>query len=151
MRETFSSNAKEVIVPMEIQVTEADMKVTVPKAGDKKKLLELSIKNGEIFREEVRKRDTLLLGEENKKNNIAVLEELQDALQLPDLPAHIECFDNSNFQGAYPVAAMVCFKNGVPSKKDYRHFHIKTVEGINDFASMSEVVYRRYKRLAEEE
>jgi excinuclease ABC subunit C len=151
MRDTFSSNAMEVIVPMEIQVTEADVKVTVPKMGDKKKLLELSIKNAEIFRDEVRRRDTLLLSEDSKQNNIRVLEELQEALHLIDLPLHIECFDNSNFQGAYPVAAMVCFRNGVPSKKDYRHFHIKTVEGINDFASMSEVVYRRYKRLLEEE
>jgi len=75
---------------------------------------------------------------------------LQDSLQLRELPVHIECFDNSNFQGAYPVAAMVCFRNGQPSNKDYRHFHIKTVEGINDFASMSEVVYRRYKRLTDE-
>jgi excinuclease ABC subunit C len=75
---------------------------------------------------------------------------LQRDLQLPQLPVHIECFDNSNFQGSYPVSAMVCFKNGEPSKKDYRHFNIKTVKGINDFASMKEAVYRRYKRLADE-
>ncbi len=76
---------------------------------------------------------------------------MQTDLQLQDLPTHIECFDNSNFQGSYPVSAMVCFKNGVPSKKDYRHFNVKTVQGINDFASMKEAVYRRYKRLKEEQ
>jgi len=79
-----------------------------------------------------------------------VLEELQEALYLSEIPVHIECFDNSNFQGAYPVAAMVLFRNGLPANKEYRHFHIKTVKGINDFASMSEVVYRRYKRLMDE-
>ena len=80
-----------------------------------------------------------------------VLALLQKSLQLKELPIHIECFDNSNFQGSFPVAAMVCFKNGVASKKDYRRFHIKEVEGINDFASMSEIVYRRYKRLLDEQ
>lgn len=151
LRDTFQSNAEEVIVPFEIDVTDERLKVTVPKAGDKKQLLDLSTKNAEVFKEEVRRKDTLLLNEESKQNNMQVLEEMQASLQLQDLPVHIECFDNSNFQGAYPVAAMVCFKNGQPSKKDYRHFHIKTVKGINDFASMSEIVYRRYKRLMEEE
>src|SRR5207342_1292548 len=79
-----------------------------------------------------------------------VLEQLQLDLQLPVIPVHIECFDNSNFQGSFPVSAMVCFRDGVESKKDYRHFNVKTVEGINDFATMKEVVYRRYKRLLEE-
>jgi excinuclease ABC subunit C len=151
MRDTFHSNAKEAIVPFKIEVADPDIQVTVPKAGDKKKLLDLSIKNAEVFRDDVRRRDTLLLGKDSKDKNEQVLEELQASLQLTDLPVHIECFDNSNFQGAYPVAAMVCFKHGEPSKKDYRHFHIKTVEGINDFASMAEIVYRRYKRLLEEE
>lgn len=150
MRETFQSNAKEVLSPIEIDVADEQMKVTIPKAGDKKKLLEMSQKNAEIFREDVKRRNTLMLHERTNEENIAVLEELQDALQLKDLPVHIECFDNSNFQGAYPVAAMVLFRNGQPSNKEYRHYHIKTVEGINDFASMSEVVYRRYKRLTEE-
>lgn len=150
LRETFQSNANEVIVTLPVDVTDPEIKVTIPKAGDKKQLLDLSIKNAEAFMEEMRKRETLLLGEATKENNMQVLEDLQDALQLTELPVHIECFDNSNFQGAYPVAAMVCFKNGVASNKDYRHYHIKTVEGINDFASMSEVVYRRYKRLMEE-
>ena len=91
-----------------------------------------------------------LLGEKAKESTMLVLEELQESLQLSEIPIHIECFDNSNFKGSYPVAAMVCFRNGLPSNKEYRHFHIKTVEGINDFASMSEVVYRRYKRLMDE-
>ncbi|MES2702396.1 MAG: excinuclease ABC subunit UvrC [Bacteroidota bacterium] len=150
LRETFQSNAGEVIVPMAIDVADQTLKVTIPKAGDKKQLLDLSIKNAEIFLEEMRRKDALLLGEAVKENFAAVLGQMQQALKLPHLPVHIECFDNSNFQGSYPVAAMVCFKNGVPSKKDYRHFHIKTVEGINDFASMAEIVYRRYKRLAED-
>lgn len=151
LRDTFQSNAKEVISPIEIDVADPQMKVTVAKAGDKKKLLDMSLKNAEIFREDIRRRNTLMLHEKTNEENIAVLEELQDALQLKDLPVHIECFDNSNFQGAYPVAAMVLFRNGQPSNKEYRHFHIKTVEGINDFASMSEVVYRRYKRLMDEQ
>ncbi len=150
MRTTFQSNATEIVVPFEIDVTDESLKVTVPKAGDKKKLLELSYKNAEITQQDEKRKDLLLIGEAAKQNASVVLEELQDALQLIELPEHIECFDNSNFQGAYPVAAMVCFKHGQPSKKDYRHYHIKTVEGINDFASMSEVVYRRYKRLLEE-
>ncbi|RYE23420.1 MAG: excinuclease ABC subunit C [Sphingobacteriales bacterium] len=151
MRETFHSNAKEVIVPIEVQVTDPAIKITIPKAGDKKKLLDMSYKNAEIFRDDVKKKDTLLLDQQSKQNSMQVLEQMKAALHLPVLPTHIECFDNSNFQGAYPVSAMVCFRNGQPSKKDYRHYHVKTVEGINDFASMSEVVYRRYKRLKEEE
>lgn len=150
LRETFQSNAREVVAPFPIDVTEDDLQVTIPKAGDKKKLLDLAIKNAEIFRDELRKKNTLMLGETTKTNPNYVMEELQDALQLPDLPVHIECFDNSNFQGAYPVSAMVCFLNGQPAKNEYRHYHVKTVQGINDFATMSEVVYRRYKRLMEE-
>ncbi len=151
MRTTFQSNAKEVIVPIEVQVAQPDVRVTIPKMGDKKKLLELSEKNAAIFREDIRKKKTLLLTGKTREEYMAVLEELQDALQLPDLPTHIECFDNSNFQGAYPVSAMVCFRDGQPANKEYRHYHVKTVEGINDFASMSEVVYRRYKRLTDEQ
>lgn len=150
LRNTFQSNAEEVIVPVPVDVADTSIKITIPKAGDKKQLLDLAIKNAEVFKEEMRRKDTLLLGEATKENNLRQLEEVQTALQLTEIPVHIECFDNSNFQGAYPVAAMVCFRNGQPSNKDYRHFHIKTVEGINDFASMAEIVYRRYKRLAEE-
>lgn len=151
LRDSHHSNAQEVIAPMEIDVLSPDLTVTVPKMGDKKKLLELSEKNAQFFRQDVRKKDALVLHQRTEDEDIAVLEELQTALKLPTLPAHIECFDNSNFQGAYPVAAMVCFKQGRPSKADYRHFHIKTVEGINDFASMSEIVHRRYKRLLDEQ
>ena len=150
-RETYNSNSVEVIVPFEIDVAETDLKVTIPKAGDKKKLLDLSIKNASFFREDLRKRDRLLIGEATKRTvQQQVLQELQDVLHLSELPVHIECFDNSNFQGAYPVSAMVCFRDGKPAKEDYRHYHVKTVEGINDFASMSEVVYRRYSRLLRE-
>ena len=150
LRETFQSNATEVVVPLMIDVADRAVKVTVPKVGDKKQLLELCIKNARIFMEDMKRKGTLLLDEQMKETNMQVLEELQDALQLTELPVHIECFDNSNFQGAYPVAAMVCFRNGLAANKEYRHYHIKTVKGINDFASMSEVVYRRYKRLMDE-
>lgn len=150
LRNVFESKAKELVVPFAINVADENIKVTVPKAGDKKKLLELSLKNAEIAMQDAKRKKTLLLSEAERNNTERVLEELKDALQLQDLPEHIECFDNSNFQGSFPVAAMVCFKHGQPSKRDYRHFHIKTVEGINDFASMSEIVYRRYKRLVED-
>lgn len=150
LRERHQSIAKEVIVPFEVDVADTGILVTIPKAGDKKQLLDLSIKNADIFMQDMRKKETLLLGEATKEKSMQVLEELQEALQLQDIPVHIECFDNSNFQGSYPVAAMVCFKNGVPANKEYRHYHIKTVKGINDFASMAEVVYRRYKRLMDE-
>jgi excinuclease ABC subunit C len=150
MRNTFHSKAKEVISAIDIDLADEGMKVTLPKMGDKKNLLDMSTRNAFIFKEDIRRRNSLMLQEKTNEEYMAVLEELQDSLQLRELPVQIECFDNSNFQGAYPVAAMVCFRNGQPSNKDYRHFHIKTVEGINDFASMSEVVYRRYKRLTDE-
>ncbi len=150
LMERHNSNAKEVIVPCVVDVAHKDIKVTVPKAGDKKQLLDMALKNAQIFMQEMKKKATLLLDEKMKESNMQTLEELQEALQLSEIPVHIECFDNSNFQGAYPVAAMVLFRNGLPSNKEYRHYHIKTVEGINDFASMSEVVYRRYKRMMDE-
>ena len=151
MRETFQSNAMEVVVPEQVDVTDPAVKVTVARAGDKKKLLELATKNADVFKQEMKRKDTLRLGEAMMERNIVQMQELQDSLQLTELPDHIECFDNSNFQGAFPVAAMVCFRDGQPSKKDYRHFHIKTVDGIDDFASMAEIVHRRYKRLLEEQ
>ncbi len=150
LRTTFGSTAKEIITPIPIEYPEEGIKLTVPKGGDRKKLLDLSQKNVDYFMEELRKRKMLRLEGKSNKEIEVVLSELQEDLKLPDLPVHIECFDNSNFQGSYPVSAMVCFKMGVPSKKDYRHFNVKTVEGINDFATMKEAVYRRYKRLAEE-
>lgn len=123
----------------------------MPKAGDKKKLLDLSQKNVNYFREELKKRKMLQLDGKTDAEKKAILYQVQKDLFLPEFPEHIECFDNSNFQGSYPVSAMVCFKMGIPSKKDYRHFNVKTVEGINDFATMKEAVYRRYKRLVAEE
>ena len=148
LRANFNSDAIEIIVPFTIDYPQNDIILTIPKGGDKKKLLELSETNANYFIEELKNKERLKLSRNTDK--IKVLEELQKNLQLAELPVHIECFDNSNFQGSYPVSAMVCFKNGEPSKKDYRHFNIKTVEGINDFASMKETVYRRYKRLLDE-
>ncbi|MFM6925545.1 MAG: helix-hairpin-helix domain-containing protein, partial [Ferruginibacter sp.] len=133
-----------------IDYPEQEIKITIPKGGDKKILLELSEKNVNHFREELRKRKMLNLEDKTADEKIKVLEQLKYDLRLQDIPVHIECFDNSNFQGSYPVSAMVCFKNGEPSKADYRRFKIKTVVGINDFASMTEVVYRRYKRQLDE-
>jgi excinuclease ABC subunit C len=148
-RTTFGSQAKEIILPFSIDYSEPDAVITVPKGGDKRKLLELSQRNVNYFIEDVKQKERLQL-EARNTDKMKLLEDVQRDLQLPQLPIHIECFDNSNFQGSFPVSAMVCFKNGSPSKKDYRHFNIKTVEGINDFASMKETVFRRYKRLLEE-
>ena len=133
-----------------IEYPEEEVLTTVPKLGDKKKLLELSEKNVNYFKAELQSKKILNLQEKTVLENEAVLLQLQEDLHLPETPRHIECFDNSNLHGTNPVAAMVCFINGLPSKKDYRHYNIKTVTGINDFASMQEVVYRRYKRLLEE-
>jgi excinuclease ABC subunit C len=150
LRQTFTSPATEIVTPFEIEYAEAGVVVQVPKGGEKKKLLELSEKNVNYFKEEIRRRKILRLEGKSDLERKKVLYLLQEELQLNELPVHIECFDNSNFQGSYPVSAMVCFKEGVPSKKDYRHFNVKTVTGINDFATMKEVVLRRYKRLKEE-
>lgn len=149
LRSTFNSDAKEIIVPFPLNYPENEITITVPKGGDKKKLLDLSEKNAQYFIDEIKNRQRLKLEKQNADKS-GLLKRLQEDLRLPGIPFHIECFDNSNFQGSYPVSAMVCFKNGEPSKKDYRHFNIKTVEGINDFATMKEAVYRRYKRVIEE-
>jgi excinuclease ABC subunit C len=151
IRSTFNSLASEIVVPFEIEYPEEGVVITVPKAGDKKKLLELSEQNVNYFREELRRKKMLHLEGKSFDERTKVLHQLQADLQLPALPTHIECFDNSNFQGSYPVSAMVCFRDGVESKKDYRHFKVKTVTGINDFATMKEVVLRRYKRLVNEQ
>ena len=147
IRSTFQSDAPEIVVPFEMEYSEPGIKLTVAKAGDKKKLLELSLKNVVIYMHEIKRKKILHLEAKTSDESAQVLVELQSELQLPQLPVHIECFDNSNFQGSFPVSAMVCFRNGLPSKDDYRKFNVKTVEGINDFATMKEVVYRRYKRL----
>ena len=151
LRETFNSEAKEIIIPFVIEYPEAELVITVPKAGDKKKLLELSEKNVNYFKEELKRKKILYLEDKTALEINNVIVQLQKDLQLAALPVNIECFDNSNFQGSYPVSAMVSFKNGQPSKNDYRRFNVKTVEGINDFATMAEVVYRRYKRLTDEQ
>ena len=151
LRQTFNSTSKEIIVPIQLEYHEPEVVISVPKGGDKKKLLDLSIKNVEYYQEELHRKKILQLEGSTDKEKKKVLYQMQNDLHLSDLPLHIECFDNSNFQGSYAVAAMVCFKDGVPSKENYRHFNIKTVEGINDFASMKEVVTRRYKRLVIEE
>jgi excinuclease ABC subunit C len=150
-REKFSSVATELIAPLAIDLPVETMALTVPKLGDKKALLDMSLKNAIIFKDELKRKNSLMLETVTDEKNNQTLQELKEALHLPALPVHIECFDNSNFQGSYPVAAMVCFRNGVSSNKDYRHFKIRTVEGIDDFASMAEIVYRRYKRLVDEE
>jgi excinuclease ABC subunit C len=149
LRETFRSEAPEIIVPFHIEFTGDDVDQTVPKTGDKRKLLEMSKRNVEHFQREWRRKRTLLL-EANPESEDTLLKQLQSDLSLPVIPEHIECFDNSNFQGSYPVSAMVCFKGGKPSKSDYRHFNVKSVTGINDFATMEEVVFRRYAKLRDE-
>ena len=150
LRRTFNSTTKEIIVPFKIEYPEKDTLITIPKTGDKKKLLSLSVKNVDFFREELRRKKMLNLEDKTEDEKIKVLHQLQKDLQLPVTPFHIECFDNSNLQGTYPVSAVVCFKNGQPSKADYRRYNVKTVVGINDFATMKEVVHRRYKRLLDE-
>lgn len=151
LREDFNSFASEIIVPLPIEYPKDHVTITIPKGGDKKKLLDLSLKNVNYFKDELHKKKILQLEGRSDMEKKKVLYELKESLQLPELPVHIECFDNSNFQGSYPVSAMVCFRDGIPSKKDYRHYNVKTVQGINDFATMKEVVYRRYKRLLMEE
>jgi excinuclease ABC subunit C len=150
LRETFNSLANEIVVPFMIEYPDKHIAVTVPKAGDKNKLLDLSLKNVNYYKEEIKKKKILHIENKTEADLLKILLEIKNYLHLPETPVHIECFDNSNFQGSYPVSAMVCFKNGLPSKKDYRHFNVKTVKGINDFATMKEVVYRRYKRVSDE-
>lgn len=146
-RTRFNSTSKEIIIPFELEIDDPKIRFTVPKLGEKKKLLDLSQKNVAFF-----KRDKL---DHYEKLNPEVrterlLTQMMKDLRLNQLPRHIECFDNSNFQGKYPVSAIVVFKDAKPSKKDYRHFNVKTVEGPNDFATMEEAVFRRYKRMLEE-
>lgn len=147
IRERFHSLSREIVVPFPIDMESDTIKFTVPKAGEKKKLLELSEKNVAYFKKE------RLLHYEKLNPDVRVerlLTKMQKDLRLTELPKHIECFDNSNFQGQYPVSAIVVFRDGKPSKKEYRHFNVKTVEGPNDFATMEEAVFRRYRRLIEE-
>ena len=151
LMERFESDAKEIIVPFKMSIADAvdndNLKFLVPQRGDKKKLLELSQRNAKHYQLNKNK----VIHERAQSSRLSrPLEQIKKDLRLKELPTHIECFDNSNIQGAFPVAAMVVFKNGKPSKRDYRHYNIKTVEGPDDYASMEEVVLRRYKRLLDE-
>ncbi|KGO89196.1 excinuclease ABC subunit UvrC [Flavobacterium suncheonense] len=146
LRERFHLNSKEIILPFELDFGDK-IKVTVPKLGDKKQILDLSERNAKYYRLDQLKQIKIV---DPDRHTNRIMAQMQKDLRLSVEPRHIECFDNSNIQGTNPVAACVVFKDGKPSKKDYRHFNIKTVEGPNDFASMEEVVYRRYKRLLDE-
>lgn len=147
IRERFTSDVNEIVVPFMPDVLLKDVNYTIPQRGDKVKLLELSTRNLKYFRLEKLKQSQQL---DKGQKKVRVLNRLKDDLKLDHLPVHIECFDNSNLQGTNAVAACVVFKGGKPSKRDYRHYNIKTVEGPDDYASMTEVVFRRYKRLIEE-
>jgi len=147
IRQRFNSNSKEIYVPFQVDLGD-DVKVTIPKLGDKKHILDLSLRNAKYYRME-RFKQIKITDPDRHVNRI--MTQMKTDLRLSVEPRHIECFDNSNIQGTNPVAACVVFKNGKPSKKDYRHFNIKTVVGPDDFASMEEVVCRRYKRLVEEQ
>ncbi len=151
IRSTYDSTAKEFIVPLPISYPDSSIRITVPRGGVKKKLLDLSRKNVNHFAGELRQKKMLHLEDKSGAETMSVLLQLKKDLQLQEVPLHIECFDNSNFQGSFPVSAMVCFRNGLPSKSDYRKFNVKTVKGPDDFATMSEVVHRRYHRLMREE
>ena len=146
-RQRFESSSKEIILPFNVSFPAEDLKITIPQRGEKKQLLELSQRNAWYFKMERTKQQELVDPERHSRR---ILEKMQADLRMPVLPKTIECFDNSNFQGAYPVASMVQFVNAKPRKKEYRHFNIKTVEGPNDFASMEEIIMRRYGRLLSE-
>ena len=146
IRQRFNSVTKEIYVPFQVDLGE-ELKVTIPKLGDKKRIIELSERNAKYYRQEQFKQIKIVDPERHVKR---IMAQMKKDLRLSQEPKHIECFDNSNIQGTHPVAACVVFRDGKPSKKEYRHYNIKTVVGPDDFASMEEVVYRRYKRLLEE-
>ena len=146
LRRRFGSTSKNVILPVSIDLGD-DIRVTVPKKGEKKKLLDLSLRNAKESRLEQLKQIKI---SDPQQHSLRLLNQMKKDLRLQVLPEHIECFDNSNIQGSNPVAACVVFRQAKPAKKEYRHYIIKTVTGANDYASMEEVIYRRYKRLLEE-
>lgn len=146
LRQRFSSESKEIYVPIPVAL-DSSVKITIPKLGDKKRVLDLSLQNAKMFRQERFKQMRIVDPDRHAKR---IMAQMKADLRLSEEPRHIECFDNSNIQGNNPVAACVVFKNGKPSKKEYRHFNIKTVTGPDDFASMEEVVFRRYRRLLNE-
>ena len=147
IHEKFHLDTKEILTNKPIKSPWEEVKIVIPQRGDKKALIDLSLRNAKYMRQEKIKKMQIVDPERHSKR---ILEQLQKDLRLSELPVQIECFDNSNIQGTHPASACVVFKNAKPSKKDYRHFNIKTVEGPDDFASMEEVVYRRYKRLKEQ-
>src|SRR5690606_28494715 len=147
IRQKFSSHSKEILIPFPISVEIPAVKLLVPKVGDKKRIVELSERNAKEYRIEKLKQVQIV---DPERHTNRIMAEMQKLLRMPEEPRHIEGFDNSNIQGTNPVSSCVVFKNGKPSKADYRIFHVKTVEGSNDFASMEEVIYRRYRRLLEE-
>ena len=147
IRQRFNSNSKEIYVPFKVELGKS-VKVTIPKLGDKKRIVDLSKRNAMYYRMDKLKQIKIV---DPDRHANRIMAQMKADLRLSKEPKHIECFDNSNIQGTNPVAACVVFKNGKPSKKDYRHFNIKTVEGPDDFASMEEVVFRRYRRLLEED
>lgn len=147
IREELKSNVKTIILPFQIDFPIENVKFEYPQKGDKGKILELANRNAKFYMLEKHKQ---VEGKDPEKNTLRKLETLKADLMMDELPMHIECFDNSNIQGTNPVASCVVFKNAKPSKKDYRHFNIKTVVGANDFASMEEIIFRRYRRLLDE-
>lgn len=148
LREKYDSLAPEIIAPFDLDYFDTEVRVTVPQRGDKKKLLEMSQNNVDYFLLQKRQQAVNQIKKQTPAERI--LTALRDALHMKEMPLHIECFDNSNIQGAHPVSSCVVFRNARPSKGDYRHYNVRTVEGPNDFASMEEVVYRRYRRLVDE-
>jgi excinuclease ABC subunit C len=147
LSQRFQSDAKEYIIPFEMELEIPGVKITVPQRGDRSTLLKLSQRNALTYKRDKDKQTEIL---DPERNVTRIMEQMQKDLRMKEQPRHIECFDNSNIQGDHAVAAMVCFRNGKPYKSDYRHYNIKTVEGPDDFASMEEVVHRRYKRMLEE-
>ncbi len=148
IREKFTSIAPELLVPRKIELADESLRITVPQRGDKKKLLEMSNKNLTYYA--LQKKKDEISRKQKQTSSERILKTMQEDLQMDALPYHIECFDNSNIQGTHPTAACVVFKNAKPAKADYRHYNIKTVVGADDYASMEEVVFRRYRRLTEE-
>ena len=147
IRQKFASESKEILLPLHLNIEIPNIKLIVPKVGDKKRIVELSEKNAKEYRLEKLKQVQIV---DPERHTNRIMAEMQKLLRMPVEPRHIEGFDNSNIQGSNPVSACVVFKDGKPSKSDYRIFHVKTVEGPNDFATMEEVIYRRYKRMLDE-
>jgi excinuclease ABC subunit C len=147
MRERYSSFSKEILLQEKLELEFPELKFTIPQRGDRKKLIDLSMRNANFYRLEKLKQEKIVSPE---KHTDRILNQIQKDFRVPELPVHIECFDNSNIQGTNPVSACVVFRNAKPYKKDYRHFNVKTVVGPDDFATMEEAVYRRYRRLLEE-